>query len=381
MSKLLSKLTLKGLSHAPSQTWRGIRLVPLIRNNVVGDLRIGQRQYDESLMSVKLDGRGDGMRYTSYVPHGLVVEWDDDGCPVAAFGANLKGRDGKRFGSVVRLTHRMAKREDKNTLRILPLHVAMEGFLSLHFGGPDIAWAEYSKDGLRNGLSPRSETSVPGRWIMGLRDALRVFEIHENQVGVAIYVADAMASIFVVSHPDDYRRLHSSLLEDFYGELLFQYGLYGDSGRMEAELVARNVETLDDLEQATNAMRAEWASFHQYMSESAFERPLISTRVYKCGPFQLQRFSTTLDPKAENHIGEAIVRQDGEIEYLKTYRLTGTQARRAHLLSKLAAHNWNLEATAAAMRQSKSELILRLERAGFAYLLKDHVIREARRRR
>ncbi|MEH2056818.1 MAG: hypothetical protein V7K97_11825 [Nostoc sp.] len=42
----------------------------------------------------------------------------------------------------------------------------------------------------------------------------------------------------------------------------------------------------------------------------------------------LQRFITDLNPNEENHIGEAIIRENGELEYLKTYRLSGMQTRR-----------------------------------------------------
>jgi hypothetical protein len=334
-------------------------------------------------MVVSLDGEllDDGIKYVSYVPHGLVVAWTDDGSPAAAFGANMATRDGKRYGSCVRVAHRMAKREDENRLRLLPLHIAMEGFLALHFGGPDVAWSEYSRQAISKGLDPRWESSVSGRWILGLQDALRVFEIHENQVGVLLFVADALASAFVVSHPDDYRELHRTLLEDFYGELMFEYGLYGAAGRMDATLESAQIESLDDLERALATMRRDWAEFHEYMAAGIFDRSLSSARVYRCGPFQLSRFATDLDVKGENHIGETILRSDGTVEYLKTYRLTGAQARRAFLLQNLAEHNWNLDATAAAMRQSKDEFIQRLEKAGFGYLIKDHVLRAARRRR
>ncbi len=380
---VLDRVRLTGLTLAPAQVWGGVRLVPVIRADAPGDLRLAGRSYDESAMVVSLDGEllDDGIKYISYVPHGLVVSWSDDGSPAAAFGANMATRDGKRYGSSVRVSHRMAKREDKQRLRLLPLHLAMEGFLALHFGGPDVAWSEYSQQTLSRGLSPRREYSFSGRAIMGLEDALRVFEIHERQVGVLIFVADAFASAFVVSHPDDYRQLHRTVLDDFYGELIFQYGLYGRSGHMDVELNTDGVTTLDDLGRALDTMRAEWAAFHQYMAAGVIDRPLTSTKVYRCGPFQLQRFSTALDLKGENHIGEAIARADGTIEYLKTYRLSGAQSRRAYLLSQLAEHNWNLAATAGALGQSQDDLVLRLEKAGFGYLLKDHVLRAARRRK
>jgi len=380
---LLERLDLRGLELAPSQVWNGVRLVPLVRANAPGDLRLARRRYSESAMVVSLEGEllGDGAKYVSYVPHGLIVSWSDDGSPAAAFGTNMATRDGKRFGGCVRVAHRIAKREQQNRLRLLPLHVAMEGFLDLHFGGPDVAWSEYSKQALSSGLSPRGERSAPGRAILGLEDALRVFEIHEDQVGVLVFVADALASAFVVSHADDYRELHRTLLEDFYGELMVQYGFYGAAGRMEAVFDAEQVRSLDDLERSLNAARAEWAEFQAYMASAIFDRPLAAKKVYRCGPFQLQRFATDLDLNGENHIGEAIVRTDGTIEYLKTFRLSAAQSRRAFLLNQLAGHNWNLEATAAALRQSKDDLVRRLEKAGFGYLLKEHVLRTARRRR
>ena len=125
--------------------------------------------------------------------------------------------------------HHMRKRESKNQLRFLPLHLAMEGFLSMFFSGPDIAWSEYSKYAISHGLGCRYETAVEGRFISRLEDALRVFEIHPKQVGVLIFVAEALASAFVVPTPEDYRLLHASLLEDFYGELIFLYGLLYDT--------------------------------------------------------------------------------------------------------------------------------------------------------
>jgi hypothetical protein len=240
-------LDLGGLIIAPSQVLGSVRLVPLLRPNAPGDLRLYRRAYHEHAAVVALDGDAPvgkeaifsrGTKYLSYVPHGLVLSWSDDGQPVAALGSQLSPApkpeaeqrlQGKRvdFGPVsVRVLHRMAKREARaNRLRFLPLHLAMEGFLAFQFGGPDIAWTEYSRRALRDGLSPRGETAVAGRELPGFEDALRVFEMHENQVGVLVFVAEALASAFVTPTPEDYRVLHNSLLEDFYSELIYQYGL------------------------------------------------------------------------------------------------------------------------------------------------------------
>jgi len=382
---LLEAAELRGLELAPSQVWGGIRIVPLLRREIREDLRLAKRSYDEDLMVVSLDGEliAPGVKYLSYVPHGLVVSWSADGTAAAAYGTQFESRDGKRFGKgpcTVRVAHRMARREDKNRLRFLPLHLAMEGFLALHFGGPEVAWSEYSRRATTTGLDPRTEQSVPGWWIHGLEDALRVFEIHERQVGVLLFVAEALASAFVVPHPDDYRALHRTLLEDFYGTLLFHYGLHATASRMEATIDERNVSSLADLRRELGKMRAEWGTFHAEMATGLFGKKLRSERIYRAGPFQLQRFATDLNPSEENHIGEAMVRETGELEYLKTFRLSAAQTRRAFLLSQLASQNWNLDATAVLLRQSKDELVRRLEKAGFGYLLKEHVLQAARRR-
>jgi hypothetical protein len=242
------------------------------------------------------------------------------------------------------------------------LHLAMEGFLSMFFSGPDIAWSEYSKYALSYGLECRYETAVGGRYIAGLEEALRVFEIHEGQVGMLVFVAEALASAFVVPNPEDYRLLHTSLLEDFYGELLYEYGLlYDTTFPMDVSIEESKVNSLTDLRQAIQIMRSDWASFQGFMASGLLGRGVASKIVYTTGNFSLQRFISDLNPKEENHIGEAIARDNGELEYLKTYRLSAAQTRRVYLLSVLAKHNWNMDATAAALSHTREEFVRRLE--------------------
>ncbi len=384
--QLLEQITLRGLELAPSQVWGGVRLVPLLRRDIREDLRLGKREYEDGMMVVSLDGElmAPGIKYTSYIPHGLVVSWSEDGSAAAAFGTQLQAADGKRVGkglTASRIAHRMVRREDKRRLRFLPLHLAMEGHLALHFGGPQIAWSEYSRQALTSGLDPRSEGSVGGEWIHGLEDALRLFEIHTDQVGVLVFVADALASAFVVPHPADYAALHRTLLEDFYGPLLYQYGLYATAARMEVGLDEAKVSSLEDLRRELLVMRQAWSEHHLDMSRGLIGKGAAVERLYRAGPFQLQHFITTLDLDDENHLGEAIVRDTGELEYLKTYRLSAAQSRRTFLLQRLAAQQWNLEATAASLGQSKEELIRRMEKAGFGYLLREQVLVAARLKR
>jgi transcriptional regulator with GAF, ATPase, and Fis domain len=86
-------------------------------------------------------------------------------------------------------------------------------------------------------------------------------------------------------------------------------------------------------------------------------------------------------PSEENHLGEAIVHEDGTLEYLKTYRLSAAQTRRAYLLQQLALSGWKLADAAERLNATQDELVVRLRNAGFGYLLKAHVLEAATRRR
>lgn len=391
-------LSLRGLEPAAPQQLGAVRLVPLLRSQVGGDLRLSLRRYKDAFGVVALDGEPDGRRlnpglkYMGYVPHGLVMSWSDDGSPITAFGTQMTADsdgDTKQLGRggpvTARLLHRMVKRESGNRLRFLPLHLAMEGYLSLHFGGPDIAWSEYSRQALREGLDPRYETVAFGRDINRLDAALRTFEIHEGQCGVLLCVADALAAAFVVPHPDDYRLLHHSLIEDFYGDLIYQYSYqYRDLPRLapyDEGPDAQRPKTLAELRVLFEKSRRSWADVGHLLTSGLVGRSVTSERVYRAGPFSLQRFVTSLRLDDENHIGETIVREDGTVEYLKTYRLSSGQAKRAFLLQTLAQHNWNLDAAAASQNQTRSALMGRLVNAGFGYLIAEHVLRAARRHR
>ncbi|QDT24753.1 ARPP-2 domain-containing protein [Gimesia panareensis] len=377
---LLETISLKGLTLAPSQVLGGVRLAPVLRKQVREDLRLTRRPYHEDIAAVQLDSK---TAYYSYIPHAFVADWTNDGSPTVAYGTQIqrlrkqKNSDGQVHDlgfATARVMKKMRKREDRNRLRFLPMDVSLEGFLSLHFGGPDVIWEEYSRAAIRDGLSPRCEMSVPGRWIKGLEDALRVFEIHENQVGSLVFVGDALASAFIVPHPDDYRDLHETLLTDDFGELLYFYGLYAQENRLHPEDIdADRVQSLQDLRNEVDRVRSDWSALHTLMSDNLLGCPVHNEMVYHMGPFQLQRFMTELNPKAENHIGEAIVRKNGTLEYLKSYRLSAAQCRRAYLLMQLANHNWSVEACAESLDCTQHELIYRLEKAGFGHLFHPHV--------
>ncbi|ROT33071.1 hypothetical protein [Micromonospora sp. HM5-17] len=380
MTVIRNGLSLAGLTAGPGQRWGALRLVPLLRDEPITDLRLHARLYDPD--DPTLVAVGPRTAYVAYVPHAFVASWTPGGGPVAAYGTQLTDpADARLPGIGLHFRRRMARREEKNRLRFLPLHLAMEGYLALHVGGPSIAWQEWTRRAVTRGLSPRAEEAYTGAEITGLADALRVFEIHPNQCGMLLYAADALAAAFVVPHPDDYRALHPTLLLDLYGELVHHYAhLYPTVGEFSTRIDAGRVASVADLRAELVRTRAAWSAFQLEMAGGllGMER-LTSTLVYRMGRFALARFLPAFDPDRENHIGEAIVDNAGRLAYLKTFRLSAAQARRGHLLSQFAAHDWDLDATATALATDRRSLALRLDRAGFGHLLRPEVIDAARR--
>ncbi|MYW31874.1 hypothetical protein [Streptomyces sp. SID2119] len=380
----MNRLELTGLTTRPAQVWGGVRLVPLVREAPVEGLRLHREVYERLGAGIVELGPRD--HYVSYIPHGLVADWSTGdpevprgGGQSAAYGTQLGG--GRDVPRTLRLPrpplHRMAKRRPGDRLRFLPLHLALEGYLALHFGGPSTAWEEWSRRALRDGLSPRAEDAYLGWSVRGLGDALRIFEIHPDQCGVMVYVSDALAAAFVVPHPEDYRLLHASLVEDLYGELVHQYALYGAPV---PEFGARlgdgaHIRTLAGLRAAARGQQRVWGEAH----ESLFARELLDSsygfdRVYRMGSFTLWRF---LPPFVRDgsgqHIGETVTDHKGRVAYLKTFRLSDAQIRRGYLLHVLAGADWELPRAAATLGSSREELVRRIRAAGFAQLLKGNV--------
>ncbi|MWA02216.1 hypothetical protein F8568_017915 [Actinomadura sp. LD22] len=376
---------LAGLRTAPAQVWGSVRLVPLVRDEPVPHLRLHRKAYEEPVSAVDV---GDGTAYVSFVPHAFVATWNDgDQAPAASYGTRLLEQDTAVASPrvPVRVTRRMARKAGRDRLRFLPLHLAVEGYLALHFGGPEILWEEWSRRAVARGLSPRCEESYLGLHVHGLEDALRIFEIHPGQCGVLVYVGDALASAFVTPHPDDYRALHATLVEDLFGELIYTYGLLGaPAGDLSAGIDGAGIASIGDLRAAAARRREEWAAFHdEVMAGDLFDEDGSRQVVQHLHGFELSRFLPSFGLRKENHIGETITDADGRIAYLKTYRLSDSQVRRGHLLTRLAAHQWRLDATAAALGIGEAALALRLERAGFGHLLRqdvlDHYRAQARR--
>lgn len=382
----MTTLNLSGLTVLTPQVWGGVRLVPLARDKPIDTLRLHQQIYGDEPGLVQLSPRE---QYISYIPHGFVATWTTDGSPAAAYGTQLRrtgDRDSQAPACVpLRFHRKLARREEKNRLRFLPLHLALEGYLALHFGGPDVVWDEWSRQAIRRGLSPRVEQAYLGAEVWGLADALKVFEIHPGQCGVLVYVADALAAAFAVPHPDDYRTLHPTLVHDLFGELIAHYAtLAMPVPEFRARLSDSHIRTIADLRAAATRQRVEWQEFHDTtMASALLDSSYDIRRVYRMGDFTLCRFLPGFRLKQENHIGELITDRRGRTAYLKTFRLSESQIRRGHLLNQLATHGWHLPTAAKAMGLSETQLGLRISSAGFGALLRqdvlDHYRAETRR--
>ncbi|MFI1367148.1 ARPP-2 domain-containing protein [Streptomyces griseochromogenes] len=371
---------LDGLMTRPGQVWGAVRLVPLVRAEPVQDLRLHPQIYGGPGV-VDLPGR---RHYLSYIPHGFVAEWTTDGSPAAAYGTQLSSGQPQQPVATLRLQfhRRMARREARHRLRFLPLHLALEGYLALHFGGPAIAWEEWSRQALSQGLSPRAEAAYLGADVPGLADALRVFEIHPGQCGVLVYLADALAAAFVVPHPEDYRVLHPTLVQDLYGDMVHHYAtLMPPVPEFRARITDHGIRSLDELRAAARQQTAQWADFHdETMAAGLLGQANTWQRVYRMDRFTLSRFLPPFRPKQDNHIGEAITDEHGRTVYLKTFRLSENQVRRGHLLNRLAAHDWHLADTAAELGIDEAQFGLRLKTAGFGHLLRQDVLDRYRSR-
>ncbi|MDX9724250.1 MAG: hypothetical protein RBU37_26110, partial [Myxococcota bacterium] len=139
------------------------------------------------------------------------------------------------------------------------------------------------------------------------------------------------------------------------------------------------VEDLEGLRAALHEMREQWAELHHFVASELFDVQLDFERRYRFAPFSLERFIGPLSLGEESHMGELIRRDDGQLEYLHSYRLSKAQTRRAWLLRQLSRHCWNLDATAVAVGSSREEFLRQLERAGFGYLLREGVLPKRRR--
>jgi hypothetical protein len=381
----IDEVTLSGLTPRAAQCWRGVRLVPLVRTKAVPHLRIARVRTDEELTITRLSAHTAHpereLAFVSIVPHAFVVGWGEDAEAEVNQGvAFVRERDGHRFhtgGCSIAVKLRMARRASDKSLRFVPQQLAVEGLLSLFFAGPDVASRDWSERLLRRGLDPRVERAVSGRSMEHLADALRVFEILEDQCGMLLFFKDVLFGSFVAPTHEDYRAVHDSLVLDLFPAELLEYAAY-DAPVFKTTVNSQGVRTIADLRAALAAQERAWAEWYSHMASGLIRDAMISG-VYSMDGYRLERFVTTLARKGEHHAGERIVARDGTLAYLKSYRLGAQQARRAYLLKQLGANGWDLERAAVDSRLTELQFVDELRRAGFEWMLGSKVLDQIRR--
>ena len=189
-----------------------------------------------------------------------------------------------------------------------------------------------------------------------------------------MYLDGELVNCFLTPHPEDYALLH----EYHYAEYLVHYG-YLRYARPALALDGARVTDLESLGREFARAREACAAEEQARLEVLEGRDLDAKTLYRTEMFHLQRF-VTRSREGENFAGEVIVRNDGDVEYLKLYRPSRAENRRLHLLDTLAAHQWDLERAAHALGQSGKEQMARsLEEADLGYLLNPGLYRPSSR--
>ena len=361
-------LSLSGLRFGPPQVWGGVRMVPLLRDRAITDLRL---HVDDHIHAGPLVAKGRRDRphttYHAYTPMGAVLRFSKDGTAVT-LPTGVLGKLGKRGGR--QPPRRVIQRIDARTVHMLPMHLAISGFLLEHFGGPTVAWEQWSNSAIRWGLGVRGESFVLGDHLVGLREALRVFELHPDQCGVVLHVGGSLAAIRVMPHPADYRRLHPRLVMEHFAPHLVWHAVYGTDGALpRAELDDTGIHSLDDLSAAIRTHRAAWAESARPAAIELVDREVSGPRVRKLGKYTLWRFVTGTDELVPQHIGEAVHHANGTLASLSTCGLSRNAVRRAHLLEQLAHHDWHPRSTAEGLGLSPLQLARRLTTLGMGQLV------------
>lgn len=381
----LATVDLRGLVPRGAQVWRSVRLVPLVRERPVAKLRLAGVDLDAAVTVTTVDvhpsHRAREEHFVSVVPHAFVLAWGDDADAELSLGGSFARDEGasSRGGCRVRTQLRMARRASERSLRFVPQQLALEGLLALHFGGPTLASRDWSERVLREGMDPRVESAVSGRWMPHLADALRTFEVLDGQCGMLLFFKDLLFGSFVAPRPEDYRALHDSLVLDLFPAELLEYASY-DAPRFDASIDPALAPTLAALRRELDAEEARWGQFYEAVSGDLL-READAEAVYTMEGFTLERFVTGLRRKGEHHAGERVVARDGTLAYLKTYRLSSHQSRRAYLLDSLARAGWSLEEAAKATRLTLLQLVEELGRVGFGWMVAPRVLHELKLRR
>ena len=380
MNKKTKKINFDNFKLLPAQISSGIRIVPIINDNFTKDLRLCVENYN-SFAKVE---NSDNTIYSAYIPHGFILNYDKDNnisyTKETVILNSLSEKNINKYTNTM-IIDKMVKKQDKDKIRFLPLHLAMDSFMSEYFKGFDIKWEEYSRKGTKFGLSPRSEKSIFSNQVIGLENALRVFELHKNQVGVILFVGDSLASVFIVPNPYDYKYLHYSLIKDFYGEIIYFNSLYVNQVKpFEVKFNEKNINKISDFKIELDRIKKELGSFYSEMSNNIIKREVSYKKIYKFKKYSMEYFVTNeIEKYDEHYIGEAIFDENENINYMKLFRLSNEQVKRFSLLKLLDDNLWNLEQTAKSKNTTKENIILQIDKLGFAHILQPKFIEQAKK--
>ena len=353
------------LDFASPQLLGAITLVPVIKNTLNSSLRVKREMLDNPHQQVQLDEHS---AYRSYIPHGFVFD----------YGSTEKKHSEKKLEKEpLRLVQRITgKKKKAKKIRVLPFHMAMEGFLSIAFSPPKTAHAELSDFARKHGLGFRCEWSCDSSQIPGLHRAMQIFEIHEKQVGMLLFVNNSLSSSFIVSHPDDYRKLHFTLLQDSYSELIAHYSelpaaeLDYSISISDHSAAVKKITSIDALERSYREACRLRDQYVRDLTKSLFNKPIRQKPLFKLSGASLFSFHNDLKNclgSDEAHIGEALI-EKGKIQYLKSYRLSSKQLEKGAFLQILEESNWSPQAVRWKLNLDKNAWQRKIQKLGLSYL-------------
>ena len=289
---LLNNLTLRGLELAPSQVCGAIRLVPVLRQNVRSDLRLAQQRYNENWRWLRSTA-GTGSRIRRHTTRMCHTAWCCRGRLRPAYfrlrHTNSISCPAWQTGELGEVQHPPDAPHGKTGTRQQSTPVSAPPPC---YGRLLVAVLRRAGYRVERILPPRARARAVAPLGKLVRRA-----IHCRTRGSPARVRDTRGAsgrsglcrgsacfAYVVPCPEDYRALHAGLLEDFYGELLYQYALlYDTTYPVKVTLDAKSIANLTQLRAALTQVRSEWAAYHCLMAGNLLGRDVQSSRVYQLG--------------------------------------------------------------------------------------------------
>lgn len=355
-----ARIKLQGLLPGTPQTLGALRLVPLLRASVEGaPLRLAR---PEATVREELhETPGVDPDATVLLPHGMIVRWDAQGAPQAAFGSALVPPVGRRGGAaphVTRVEARLGRREAGGRARWAPGPLCLEGLVLASAGAPASSWTALSGSPRGEALGRATRTTH--------EEALRMFEPLEGQCGLLAYAGDSLEFALVLPHPEDHLHAHRAIIEDLLAASLARYGrVQGPPG---APLKGLYAPTFDAVREAVASARRPWLPPSVTDARGLFPEDLTEVSRASVRPFTLLRLVTSLTRGAAQHVVEAVLRQDGALCFLLAFQLSEAQSRRLFTLRALASQGWRYAAAAARLRKTEAQLRAELLAAGYGPL-------------